>query len=105
MDALAVAGRLADLDARIASGELTAEQEALAMTERGIVELVGDLKNADSGRAFSALDAARHLRRRMAENGRSPKSNGRNAALVCAKTSLSPPARLAFAQSARRPTR
>jgi len=61
MDALAVAGRLADLDARIASGELTAEQEALAMTERGIVELVGDLKNADSGRAFSALDTLRDI--------------------------------------------
>jgi len=61
MDALAVAGRLADLDARIASGELTPEQEVLAVTERGLVELVGDLKNADSGRAFSALDSLRDI--------------------------------------------
>jgi hypothetical protein len=61
MDALAVAGRLADLDARIASGELTPEQEVLAITERGVVELVGDLKAADSGRAFSALDTLRDI--------------------------------------------
>jgi hypothetical protein len=61
MDALAIAGRLADLDARIASGELTAEQEILAITERGVVELVGDLKSADSGRAFSALDTLRDI--------------------------------------------
>lgn len=61
MDALAVAGRLADLDTRIASSELTPEQEALAMAERGIVELVGDLDNADSGRAFSALDSLREI--------------------------------------------
>jgi hypothetical protein len=61
MDALAVDGRLADLDARIASGELTPEQEVLAITERGVVELVGDLKSADSGRAFSALDTLRDI--------------------------------------------
>lgn len=56
LDAAGVTARLAELDSRLASGELTPEQEALAMAERGVVELVGDLKNADSSRIFSAID-------------------------------------------------
>lgn len=56
LDAAGVTARLAEINSRLASGELTPEQEALAMAERGVVELVGDLKNADSGRIFSAID-------------------------------------------------
>lgn len=47
---------LAALDTRIASDDLTPEQEALAILESGIIELVGDLKNADAGRVYSAID-------------------------------------------------
>lgn len=49
-------GALADLDARIDSDELTPEQQALAELERGILNLVGDLKHADAGRIYSALE-------------------------------------------------
>lgn len=55
MDAVAVAGEMARLDSLIAGDTLTPEQEALATTERGLVELLGDLKHADSGRVHSAL--------------------------------------------------
>jgi hypothetical protein len=61
MDEVAVAGELARLDSLIGGDTLTPEQEALAITERGIVELVGDLKNADAGRVFSALDTLRDI--------------------------------------------
>ena len=61
MDEVAVAGELARLDSLIGGDTLTAEQEALAITERGIVELVGDLKHADAGRVFSALDTLRDI--------------------------------------------
>jgi hypothetical protein len=61
MTAEAVAGELARLDALIGGDALTPEQEALAITERGIVELAGDLKSADSGRVFSALDSLREI--------------------------------------------
>lgn len=61
LDALGVTAELASLDARIMSGELTPEQEVLAMTERGIVELVGDLDNADADKAYAALEALRDV--------------------------------------------
>ncbi len=61
MTAEAVDGELARLDTLIGGDTLTPEQEALAITERGIVELVGDLKSADSGRVFSALDSLREI--------------------------------------------
>jgi hypothetical protein len=61
MNAEAVAGELARLDTLIGGDTLTPEQEALAITERGIIELVGDLKSADSGRVFSALDSLREI--------------------------------------------
>ena len=61
MDAAAVAGELARLDSLIAGDTLTPEQETLATTERGLVELLGDLKNADSGRIFSAIDTLRSI--------------------------------------------
>jgi hypothetical protein len=61
MDAAAVAGELARLDSLIAGDTLTPEQDTLATTERGIVELLGDLKNADSGRIFSAIDTLRDI--------------------------------------------
>lgn len=61
MDEVAVAGELARLDSLIGGDTLTAEQEAMAITERGIVELVGDLKHADAGRVFSALDTLRDI--------------------------------------------
>jgi len=61
MDAAAVAGELARLDSLITGDTLTPEQETLATTERGIVELLGDLKNADSGRIFSAIDTLRDI--------------------------------------------
>jgi hypothetical protein len=61
MDAAAVAGELARLDSLIAGDTLTPEQETLATTERGLVELLGDLKNADSGRVFSAIDTLRSI--------------------------------------------
>lgn len=61
MDAVAVAGELARLDSLIAGDTLTLEQGALAITERGIVELVGDLKHADAGRVHSALDTLRDI--------------------------------------------
>lgn len=61
MDAAAVAGELARLDSLIAGDSLTPEQETLATTERGLVELLGDLKHADSGRVFSAIDTLRSI--------------------------------------------
>lgn len=61
MDEVAVAGELARLDSLIGGDTLTPEQEAMAITERGIVELVGDLKHADAGRVFSALDTLRDI--------------------------------------------
>lgn len=83
MTGVQVMGALADLDARIASGELTAEQEAMLRVERGIVELAGNLyprsmdsgsvdkngrpvmvrgyQGADVGRLYSAIDSIRDL--------------------------------------------
>lgn len=83
MDETAVAGELARLDALIDGGTLTAEQEVLATTERGLVELIGDLyprtaatgkpgKNgqpiyerifagAESARIFAAIDALQEI--------------------------------------------
>lgn len=61
MNEVAVAGELVRLDSLIAGDTLTPEQEALAITERGIVELVGDLKHADAGRVHSALDTLREI--------------------------------------------
>ena len=57
LDAIQTQGRIADIDARIATGELTPEQEILAERERSMVELFGDWKNADAARMSSALDA------------------------------------------------
>ena len=61
MDSAAVAGELARLDSLIAGDTLTPEQETLATTERGLVEILGDLKHADSGRIFSAIDTLRSI--------------------------------------------
>lgn len=58
LDAAGVAGAVAALDARIASGELTAEQEALALREKELVQLAGDWKNADAAQMAEAHRAA-----------------------------------------------
>jgi len=61
MDAVSVAAHIAGLDAKIASGELTAEQEARAQVEAALVALVGDWRNADADRRKSALDEATRI--------------------------------------------
>jgi hypothetical protein len=71
MKASQVAGRLAEYDDLILNGKevegseerilLTDEEETMILAQRGIVELVGNLKSADSGRAFSALDTLRDI--------------------------------------------
>lgn len=58
MNATDVSAEIAKLNTKIASGELTAEQEALALRERELVSLAGDWKNADSGTMEAALKAA-----------------------------------------------
>jgi hypothetical protein len=60
MSATDVAAHIAGLDAKIASGELTAEQEARAQVEAALVSLVGDWKNASADRRKSAfMEASR----------------------------------------------
>jgi hypothetical protein len=61
MDAVSVAAHIAGLDAKIASGELTAEEEARAQVEAALVALVGDWRNADADRRKSALDEATRI--------------------------------------------
>jgi hypothetical protein len=61
MDAVSVAAHIAGLDAKIASGELTAEQEARAQVEAALVSLVGDWRNADADRRRSALNEATRI--------------------------------------------
>jgi hypothetical protein len=61
MDAVSVAAHIAGLDAKIASGELTAEQEARAQVEAALVSLVGDWRNADADRRRSALTEATRI--------------------------------------------
>lgn len=57
MDASTLVGELAKLDALATDDNLTAEQQAMAELERGILELVGNIREADAGRIFSAFDA------------------------------------------------
>lgn len=60
MNATDVAAHIAGLDSKIASGELTAEQEARAQVEAALVSLVGDWKNASADRRKSAfMEASR----------------------------------------------
>jgi hypothetical protein len=83
MTGVQVLGEVANLDARIESGELTTEQEILVRVERGMIELAGNLfprsmdsgavnkagrpvmvrgyPGADVGRLYSAIDAVRDL--------------------------------------------
>lgn len=61
MDAVSVAAHIAGLDAKIASGELTPEQEARAQVEAALVSLVGDWRNADADRRRSALNEATRI--------------------------------------------
>lgn len=61
MDAAALRGELAKLDALSVDDSLSDDQRVLAVLERGIVELVGDMKNADSGRLFTAFDELTRL--------------------------------------------
>ncbi len=48
----AVNGRLADLDSRIASGELSPEQEVLAMREKELVQLAGNWNSREGREAY-----------------------------------------------------
>ena len=61
MSATDVAAHIAGLDAKIASGELTAEQEARAQVEAALVALTGDWKNADADRRRTALMEATRI--------------------------------------------
>jgi hypothetical protein len=61
MDAVSVAAHIAGLDAKIASGELTAEEEARAQVEAALVALVGDWRNADADRRRSAFVEATRI--------------------------------------------
>lgn len=61
MNATQVAAHIAGLDSMIASGELTAEQEARAQIEAALVALTGDWKNADSDRRRTALMEASRI--------------------------------------------
>lgn len=58
MDHTAVQGRLADLDQQINSGQLTPEQEAMALTEQTMVNLAGEWSAADAARMAAAVKAA-----------------------------------------------
>ena len=53
-----VDGHIANLETQIASGNLTAQEEAILTREADLVSLVGDWKNADSSRRAAALSAA-----------------------------------------------
>jgi hypothetical protein len=53
-----VDGHIANLETQIASGNLTAEEEAMLTREADLVSLAGDWKNADSSRRAAALSAA-----------------------------------------------
>ena len=61
MSATDVLAHIAGLDAKIASGELTAEQEARSQVEAALVALTGDWKNADSDRRRTALTEATRI--------------------------------------------
>jgi hypothetical protein len=61
MSATDVAAHIAGLDAKIASGELTAEQEARAQIEAALVSLVGDWRNANADRRRSAFVEANRI--------------------------------------------
>jgi hypothetical protein len=61
MNATQVAAHIAGLDSMIASGELTAEQEAREQIEAALVALTGDWKNADSDRRRTALTEATRI--------------------------------------------
>lgn len=61
MNATQVAAKIAGLDSMIASGELSAEQEARAQIEAALVALTGDWKNADSDRRRTALTEATRI--------------------------------------------
>jgi hypothetical protein len=52
MNETEVNGRLADLDSRIASGELTPEQEVLAMREKELVQLAGNWNSREGREAY-----------------------------------------------------
>lgn len=66
-----VAGKLAEYDDLILNGKevegsearipLSDQEEVMILAQRGIVELLGDLKHADSGRVFSALDTLKSI--------------------------------------------
>lgn len=53
-----VDGHIAGIETQIASGNLTAQEEAMLTREADLVSLVGDWKNADSSRRAAALSAA-----------------------------------------------
>ena len=53
-----VDGHIANIETQIASGNLTAEEEAMLTREADLVSLAGDWKNADSSRRAAALSAA-----------------------------------------------
>ena len=53
-----VDGHIANIETQIASGNLTAQEEAMLTREADLVSLVGDWKNADSSRRAAALSAA-----------------------------------------------
>jgi len=53
-----VDGHIANIETQIASGNLTAEEEAMRIREADLVSLAGDWKNADSNRRAAALSAA-----------------------------------------------
>ena len=61
MSATDVAAHIAGLDSKIASGELTAEQEARAQIEAALVALTGDWKNANADRRRTALMEASRI--------------------------------------------
>jgi hypothetical protein len=52
-----VDGHIANIETQIASGNLTAEEEAMLTREADLVSLAGDWKNADSSRRAAALSA------------------------------------------------
>jgi len=61
MSATDVAAHIAGLDSKIASGELTGEQEARAQIEAALVALTGDWKNANADRRRTALMEASRI--------------------------------------------
>jgi hypothetical protein len=54
-----VDGHIANLETQIASGNLTAKEEAMLTREADLVSLAGDWKNADSSRRAAALESAK----------------------------------------------